>query len=874
MQAILSENEDSNCEEIDGKREDIDELEIDVKEEEEEEEYIEEDFQTKLRKLKKWLKQRIEALWQDPLTRSFSYLRVLQTSFYFLLFIFLLNALVVTLAFWKAGTLSLEHVEFELIKLTGLDSDITTLDVSGELKDTFLMNYIQFRLTKPLITKLSLETYSNPDSNPSIFPLITFTIPEGELIDSATRKFCIKNIEIIFEERFPMAAFSNMLSTENLSAELKDILAQLPTISVSMDFGVSTRAFWIPVWFTSVQKFSIDLAKESAAFFKASNESSDNLIPSGFRFTEIDFIQRDDKFEMLGKLSVPSSVFHKYLYIDLPSLNWEARQKTLTTEAQNNTNTEEALRYSGSHRMLSLNIPKQVLDGSFNKSSTSIIFKIALNENDRRGIFECLSAVRDSHLNDLIISLAYNSNASLSCKGLCYWLAPFEIDVPVAPILNSIDLIKRKNDVKIPTRNSFINFDFKGVAENKIGKIGSVAVFSFAASIDLSFLSIKDFNLFEIFKTPLPPFKTSLQLDQGNRNPETLLSINLKHNFSSRLESQQLNFDILIELNDLPLIARAVTETQATFITGSSDTFLSSLLLDPLAIELNSFRFRLGKRLLIKDVFKEKLLYKATAAKNNFSHVFNHKMSISTVSNNSEVSVKTILNFAECPNVNLPFVKISWSETSFNLSSTDNNKIFNAELFRFELSKGNCRFYLKPEKNPYLLIHDGFLDFKVKVKSSIDKQDNFLRSWMLFVRNLIAPDSEDFVPFVFSGQTGNSSFKVPAALPTASILIPLLNQASSDTSNIPENWLNWFKSLSETTVKVSGMRGMTTQLLIEVPIMEICSIPRNSDSYAIDLRLEMASLDLNICRRNQKSGIIYYFCDVSYLFLFIKIFMI
>ena len=127
---------------------------------------------------------------------------------------------------------------------------------------------------------------------------------------------------------------------------------------------------------------------------------------------------------------------------------------------------------------------------------------------------------------------------------------------------------------------------------------------------------------------------------------------------------------------------------------------------------------------------------------------------------------------------------------------------------------------------------------------------------MLFVRNLIAPDSEDFVPFVFSGQTGNSSFKVSAALPTASILIPLLNQASSDASNIPENWLNWFKSLSETTVKVSGMRGMTTQLLIEVPIMEICSIPRNSDSYAIDLRLEMASLDLNICRRNQKSGII------------------
>lgn len=881
MQPILNENGGSDCEEIecDCEREDIEELEIDGKEEED----IEQDFQTKLRKFKKWIKQRVDALWQDPLTRSFSYLRVLQSSLYFLLFILFLNALIVTLAFWKAGTLSPEHVKFELIKLTGLDNDNTTLDVSGELKDTFLMNYLQFRLTKPLITKISLETYSNPDSDPSIFPLITFTIPKGELIDSATRKFCIENIEIIFEERFPMAAFSNLLSAENLSAELKDILAQLPTITVSMDFGVSTRAFWIPVWFTSVQTFSIDLAKESAAvFLKSSDESSENPITSGFKFTEIDSIQQDKKFEILGKLSVPSSVFPEYLYIDLPSLNWEGRQKTLITEAQNNT--KEALRYSGSHRMLSLNLPKQVLDGSFNNSATSITFQIVLNETDRRGIAECLSAVRDSHLNDLIISLAYNSKTSLSCKGLCYWLAPFEIDFPVAPILKAIDLVESKNDFKISTRNSLIKFDFKGVAQNEIGKIGSVAAFSFATSIDLSFLSIKEFNLFEIFKTPLPAFKTSLQLDQGNRNPGILFSINFRHKLSSRIEPQQLKFDILIELNDLPLIARAATETHAIFITGSSDTFLSSILLDPLAIELNllvtktpQFRFRFGKRLLIKDVFKEKTILKTKAAKIDFPQVINHKMSISTVSSDSEVSLKTLLNFAECPNVNLPFLKMTWSETSFTLSSTNNNnKILNTELFRFELSKGSCSFYLKAEKNPILLIHDGFLDFKVKVKSSIDKQDNFLRSWMSFVRSLIAPDSNDFVSFLFSGQTGNSSFKVPAALPTASILIPLINQASSDTSNIPENWLNWFKSLSETTVKVSGMRGMTTQLLIEVPKMEICSIPRISDSYAIDLRLDMASIDLNICRRNQKSGIIFimFLIYLLLLFLLTKMFMI
>ena len=45
--------------------------------------------------------------------------------------------------------------------------------------------------------------------------------------------------------------------------------------------------------------------------------------------------------------------------------------------------------------------------------------------------------------------------------------------------------------------------------------------------------------------------------------------------------------------------------------------------------------------------------------------------------------------------------------------------------------------------------------------------------------------------------------------------------------------------LAETTIKVAGMRGLTTQLLVETPQLEICSKPKKFDSFSIDLRLNL-----------------------------------
>ena len=101
--------------------------------------------------------ERTAFLWRDPVTLKLSFLRIVQTILYFLLFIFLINALIVTFAFWKAAKLTPGHVNLEEVKLVGLDEDMAHLSISGQLENTFLMNYIQFKFTKPLEVDLMLE---------------------------------------------------------------------------------------------------------------------------------------------------------------------------------------------------------------------------------------------------------------------------------------------------------------------------------------------------------------------------------------------------------------------------------------------------------------------------------------------------------------------------------------------------------------------------------------------------------------------------------------------------------------------------------------------------------------------------------------------
>ena len=244
-----------------------------------------------------------------------------------------------------------------------------------------------------------------------------------------------------------------------------------------------------------------------------------------------------------------------------------------------------------------------------------------------------------------------------------------------------------------------------------------------------------------------------------------------------------------------------------------------------------------------------------------FEDIIKHKVNLSTKSSSSDLVFKGHFSFADSTSkVLLPFIKLSWNDTVFTFSPFFRKKSSASELARLRLLEGGCNVYLAP-KNPILLLHDGFLDFNVEMHSD-SKSDQFLSSWKLFVRNLMVPNAPNFVPFVFGGRNAkaSASFTVPAVLPSLSFLRPFVGKfyrkamKSFDSKIIPENWANWFNSLAETTVKIAGLRGLTTQLLIELPQMEICSKPQKFDSFSVDFRIEMTSIDLNICRRNKKTG--------------------
>jgi hypothetical protein len=807
-----------------------------------------------------------DRFWRDPVTQNLSWKRIIQSALYFLVFIFLLNALITTVAFWKAASLSSDHVKFDLIQLKALDQDQALLTVSGKLEDTFLMNYVQFKFTKPIKTKISIETEEDADGGVvKEVPLISFVIPAGELVDPGTRRFSLENIEITFNDRFPMEALANLLSPQNyLDAELEEILDNLPKISINSDFGISTRAFWIPFWFTSDQKISVDLAKESKAFL---NKGVKDFKVPDFKLKGLNFVQKEDSFSTSGSLLIPVDVFPKYFYIDFPALNWELRQRTLSNKGK----IEDTVKYSASasYRMVTLSFPKQILDGS--KNNTLLSFNISIHEHDRQGISESIGAFRDSKFKNLIISLAHNSKTLSPCKGLCKWLSPFEINFPIGPLINALPKTGDFSFPPLPTENPLLNLIFNGVQNNP----NKLPTFSFTWKLDVSSFTSQKLN--EIFTSPFPEFKTRILSDKGNRNPELLLTTTIKHSIDSI--GNFLIIEILLVLNDTESFTSSVlnligtkNEKQKLFFTGSSETFLSSILIDPLAVEMDSLtfkpRFRHGKKLLLSyliDTFKGRLVTTKNSSTISpipvavFTETVQHKTTISVQTTSNDFSVKGHVHFADSvSNFKLPFMKFSWVETSFAISPSSKTSTISLELLRLHLSQGTFNVYLTP-KNPILLLHDGVLDFKVQMKTKTCKnKKTFLNSWKTFIRNLIVPNAPNFVPFVLSGQSKAATFKATALLPSTSFISPLLNQIylkslATKPVKLPENWLNWFKALAETTVKISGMRGLTTQLLLEMPQMEIVAVDK-FESYAIDLRLEMSSIDLNICRRNQKSS--------------------
>jgi hypothetical protein len=834
---------------------------------------------------------RTDFLWRDPVTLEFAWRRVLQSLLFFFLLVLSLNALCVTTAFWKAGSMSPKHVGFEAIRLVDLDQDHAYLSISGQLQDTFLMNHIQFRLTKPLVTELHIEPVDGTFSEDASSPLLTFTIPQGELVDPKTRKFSVTNVEIVFNNRFPIENFADLLTSENLlDAKFTEILGKLPKFTLKMDYGISTRSFWIPLWFTSIQKLTIDLAKEAKSFALPAQKPL--ILPSLFK---TEFVQTENSFEMSAKLSIPSEIFPSFLYIEVPSFIWEFRQKTLNQplpedgqETGDSSSSESGkaplAKYSASHRICSIKSSKQILDGASNSTTFSI--GLHFDEHDRRGVADLIGAFRDVHLDDLVVSVAYNSKAAVPCKGLCKFLSSFELNIPTGPIAKSLFAALAENSdsvataVQLPTHSPIVNLSLEGL---KKGTHSTKAAFTFTASVDLSFLPFAEhLNLHEMFISPLPPMKTLVMFDSGTTaNPECLVSCSIVHRLpKSSDERNIISFALETELNDLSSLTRVgmlfgtMSNTkQKLFVAGSSETFLSALFIDPLAIEVAASmqakpRFRHGKRLLLESVLSELvgpdlLSSRAKTGTAVFKDPVYHKCTLSTGSTDHQISVNGHFNFADsASSVEAPFVNISWSEIAFTLFPG----LSAVELLTFKLRKGKCNLYLLPEKNPILLIHDGFVDFAVnlhtKESSKHQKLDSFLMNWKSFVRSLVNPTASKFVPVSIHGQSGVDSFKIDTSVPTRTALLPFLHafilKSTNSIHELPKNWENWFKSLAETTVKVSGLRGLTTQLLLEMPQMEIFSNPHEPDSFGLDVRVEMTSIDLNICRRNRDSGIISY----------------
>lgn len=785
----------------------------------------------------------VDRTWKDPKTAKFSWLRILQNTLILGVLVFLVNAFIVTLAFWKASRLDPRDITLDSLTVSGLDQDSAVFSFHGKLADSFLMKHVQMEIFKPIIGNVYLKPSeaSSMAHSPSNTPLLSFSIPTGQLVDKKTLAIGLPELIIQFNSRFPMASLVDILRSKNVD-DLSNLIPLLPKIIVQLEYGVATKSFWISLWLSGKDNFTIDLAKEAAELVKELKKKprkkktrSKLMEDLSFHLSKVEFEEKDG-FSVASEFSLNHPLIPKVVDIQIPDLAFSL--------AMNN------------EYFLDFSLPKHSISRQEKKDELKISSKLSIPVKYRAGIHRLLYSIQKPSKDDKkwILSTAAKKSSAPEISGLPKWLETLVVDVDLVALYSTIKQtgllepaslsVSDLPSLLLDSPSAYIKFAGPSEAADSLETGISVNISPWA-------------NLAPewLWSLPCPAIKTSIWFQNRQSERVDIADITLKKIESS--SPSLLDFtllanvkaDALVALTSFAEDALAFLEGSMLVINGNSDYFLSSLL-EPLALTITpGFRLGLlhGKPDVISNLLDSFLtdFDLTTLTSPAFNETIQHRIDVSVASTNSSASVSSKISLAPGAVIDLPFVQVSWEAFSVGM------EIDKATLGSLSLETGQTRLFLDALKNPLALLHDG----EISSNLSFEDSQSFISAWRNLVRDFVISGSNK-LPVSLAFKSGDRVMSSSIFLPTLTTFVRIIQSLPvlKTDSVLPENWREWFDAFAASEIKMSGFSGLTTQLLLALPQLEISGKPKPLDSVAILLNLSLPDLALTLCRRAPHEG--------------------
>lgn len=791
-----------------------------------------------------------DGLWKDAGTGKFSFFRVLQTTLIFAVLVFLINALAVTMAFWQASHLDPQQISFTSLSFTGLDQDKATFSLQGQLQDSFLMKHLHVELTKTTTCHLYLLPAEESACEPIKAPLASISIPAGTVIDPASLSISVSNVGIsfFFNDRFPAASLSDLLRPRDEATELTSFLPLLPKVMFDIEYGVATKSFWIPLWFNGTYSRTIDLAESVQSALATKPRSGkktrsfvDNLSVAVSNVS----LKEAEEFEMLAKVSINHPQVPKNVNIDLPLLGM-------------NVSSQHGLMFSASLPKQSIIRESAAVAVAESESVDAISLAVALNirPKNKTAIKKFLySLLNEDEQKDNIISFSGLKAGASGPSGFPKRAEKLNIELPVELLVSTLKTLPSKLSAvselpQLPRDSPVAFFDLVGPSRSSPG--------SLELRVNVNTLPWSKLLPKWVWLLPVPTLKALITYQSAQRDLVEIAQVTLSRD-GDGLSNDLLPLMATITLKETALTAIAEFvedahsmpldgEESKLIISGSPECFLTSLL-EPLSVTIShdfSIGFLHGKPDVLSTLMSatQTEMDLMTLTSPAFTDTIQHQVSIEASSTKDQFQVQSKIFFATDSVIELPHVHFSWRDFEVSLGSSS------TELFKLTAKTGSTKLFLDCFKNPLALLHDGLVDVSVIATDS----KSFIPAWFQVAKEFLR-GRESKLPLDWTFASEKCKFSSKLFVPTADIFYRIFSALPvTKSGSLPATWAEWFKAFSSTDIKLTGFRGLTTQLMIALPQIEISGRPKPLDSVAFDVNLSLPQLSMNMCHRSAQAG--------------------
>lgn len=233
--------------------------------------------------------------------------KVVYISLMILFGIFLLNAVIVSLALWQCSRLQPEEVNIRRVELYDLEKDTARASISADLPQRWFLHLFNVILHAPTVITVYAPDAIRSDEN-KWNPLAVISIPRFSVGRSGT-SINLSGIPICYGS-FPLPEVIDYFSNFQSPVPRR--------ISVRVEFEVETTSYWLPIRFKHAVEQTVELPRM--------NMSTQVLDPAAMPYLDAIEFPREGLASETEELAInfhigyPRKDIPEYVYVQIPEL--------------------------------------------------------------------------------------------------------------------------------------------------------------------------------------------------------------------------------------------------------------------------------------------------------------------------------------------------------------------------------------------------------------------------------------------------------------------------------------------------------------------------------------------------------------------------